>query len=393
MPTRADVTLRESRIGQLLGFELPAAEVERILSGLGLGVERSGEGWLCSVPSWRFDISSEADLLEELARGYGYNNLPVSHVRADLVLPARDERQLSVRHLRKHLAARDFREAITYSFVDPKLQQLFDPAMTPVALANPISADMAVMRTSLLPGLISAAQRNVNRQQPRVRLFETGLRFVPQEGGLQQLPTLAMLITGAKVEESWSASGGSVDFFDLKGELESVLALSRQAGDFAFVAAERDGLHPGQTAAITRKGQPVGYLGALHPAVGAQLDLAAGVFVCELDLSAVLSTQLPEFEELSKYPEVRRDISFVVDNSIAVAGLLEEVRSAAGGYLTNLTLFDVYTGKGIDPKRKSLSLGLTFRDQSRTLEDEDVNPAVGQVIDLLEKNYNAELRH
>ena len=153
------------------------------------------------------------------------------------------------------------------------------------------------------------------------------------------------------------------------------------------------GLHPGQTASVTRKGQVVGYIGALHPAVGRELGLEAPVYACEVDLDVVLERGIPEFEELSKFPEVRRDLSFVVDNSVAVSQLLADVRAAAGIYLTDLRLFDVYTGKGIDPKRKSLSLGLTFRDQSRTLGDEDINLAVGQVIDLLEKNYKAELRN
>ncbi len=392
MPARPDVSLRADRIRKLLGFELDSKEVERILGGLGLGVTATDAGWTCSVPSWRFDIAIEVDLLEELARVYGYNRLPVSHVHADLVIPARDEQQLSQRSVRRHLAARGYREAITYSFVDPKLQAQFDPGVTPVALTNPISADMAVMRTSLLPGLISAAQRNVNRQQPRVRLFETGLRFVPTRDGLEQTPTLAMIVTGARSPESWDSDDTGVDFYDLKGDLESVLTLTRDLDGFAFHAAQRDGLHPGQSARITRKGQTVGYIGALHPVVAAQLDFAATLYACEVDLSAVLAGELPEFAELSKFPEIRRDLAFIVDKEVAVADIMGEVRSVAGAYLSDLTLFDVYTGKGIDPKRKSLALGLTFRDHSRTLGDEDVNPTVGQVIDLLEKNYNAELR-
>jgi phenylalanyl-tRNA synthetase beta chain len=393
LPARPDVYLRAARIEKLLGFSLENTEVERILSGLGLGVTATAEGWTCSVPSWRFDIAIEADLLEELARVYGYNRLPVTRIRAELVMPARDETRLSVRALRGHLAARDYREAITYSFVDPKLQQVFDPDLQPVALSNPISADMAVMRTSLLPGLLGAVLRNTNRQQPRVRLFETGLRFVPGEEGLRQVPTLAVVTTGARFEESWAAGSDSADFFDLKGDLEGLMALTRSPGDFGFEPASRPGLHPGQTATITRKGQPVGYLGALHPSVSSDLGLSAPLYACEIDLSAVLDGALPEFAEISKFPEVRRDLAVIVDKTVPAAELMENVRDVAGTYLTDLRLFDVYEGKGIDPKRKSLALGLTFRDQSRTLGDEDVNLAVGQVIDLLEKNYKAELRN
>ena len=393
LPARPDVTLRAAQIKRILGFELPAAEVERILSGLGLGVTAVEGGWRCTVPSWRFDIELEADLLEELARVYGYNNLPVSRIRADLVMPARTEELTSSRALRRHLSARGYREAITYSFVDPKLQQVFDPELDPVALANPISADMGVMRTSLLPGLVSAVLRNTNRQQPRVRLFETGLRFVPSAGGLQQINTLTMAVTGPRLAETWASAGQPTDFFDVKGDLESVLALSRQAEAFGFEAGQRSALHPGQTACITYKGQQIGYVGSLHPTVVAELGLNAPLYVAEMDLEPVLSAKLPKFEELSKFPEVRRDLAVVVDKSVASAELMSNVRAVAGTYLTDLRLFDVYEGKGIDPKRKSLALGLTFRDHSRTLSDDVVNLAVDQVIDSLEKNYKAELRN
>ena len=393
LPARGDVTLRAKRIQKMLGFDLPAQEVVRILSGLGLVVTSTDEGWSCGVPSWRFDISIEADLLEELARVYGYNNLPVTHIRADLVMPSQPETTLSTRYLRRHLSARGFREAITYSFVDPKLQALFDPSLTPVALQNPISADMSVMRTSLIPGLVNAMMRNTKRQQPRVRLFETGLRFVPGDDGLRQVPTLAMVVTGNRVAESWSSASESTDFYDLKGELESLIALTRQVDAYDFHSAQRDGLHPGQTAQVTLKGQPVGYVGAMHPTVQADLGLASAVYACEIDLEALLDTRLPEFTELSKFPEVRRDLAVVVDKSVLSSDLMSNVRSVAGTYLTDLRLFDVYEGKGIDPNRKSLALGLTFRDQSRTLSDEDVNLAMDQVIDSLGKNYKAELRN
>jgi len=393
LPTRPDVVLRAARIEKVLGFSMEPAEVERILSGLGLGVTATDHGWTCSVPSWRFDIAIEADLLEELARVYGYNRLPVTHIRADLVIPSKPETVLSQRALRRHLAARGYREAVTYSFVDPRLQQLFDPEIEPVALSNPISADMAVMRTSLLPGLVAAVLRNTNRQQPRVRMFETGLRFVPSASGLQQRPTLGIVVTGQRYCESWASAAEAADFFDLKGDLQSLLELTRAGDEFSFEAGQRPALHPGQTARITRKGQDIGYIGALHPTACADLGFNAPLYACEIDLEAVLEAHLPVFSELSKFPEVRRDLAVVVDKSVPANELMANVRAVAGTYLTDLRLFDVYEGKGIDPKRKSLALGLTFRDQSRTLGDEDVNLAVDQVIDSLEKNYKAELRN
>ena len=393
LPARPDVNLRAGRIEKMLGFKLDAPEVERILTGLGLGVTPNSEGWTCTVPSWRFDIAIEADLLEELARVYGYNRLPVTHIKANLVMPAKPETQLSLRFFRRHLSARGYREAITYSFVDPRLQAVFDPEVAPVALANPISADMAVMRTSLLPGMVSAVLHNTNRQQPRVRMFETGLRFVPTDQGLKQVPTLAMVAIGQRFAESWAIAAEAGDFFDLKGDLESLLDLTGAPEAFTFAPSARAALHPGQTAAITHKGHEVGYIGALHPTALAELGLNSALFVCEIDLEVLLKGNLPGFAELSKFPEVRRDLAVVVDKDVAAAQLMENVRAVAGSYLTVLRLFDVYEGKGIDPKRKSLALGLTFRDQSRTLSDSDVNKIVDQVIDLLEKNYKAELRN
>ena len=393
LPQRPAVRLRKDRIARMLGLELPDAEVERIFTGLGLGVSASDDGWVCSVPSWRFDMAIEADLLEELARVYGYNRLPATNIRAELVMPARSEAQLSIRPLRRHLAARGYREAITYSFVDPQLQRLFDPEISPVALSNPISADMAVMRTSLLPGLVGAVLRNTNRQQPRTRLFETGLRFVPSEQGLLQVPTLAMVITGQRFGESWAVASQAADFFDLKGDVESVFALNRDPDGVQFSPGQSPALHPGQTANIIRRGETVGRLGALHPMAQAELDLAAPLFLCEIDLDAVLAGSVPSFVELSRFPGVRRDLAIVVDKSVAAADVVANVRATAGSYLRDLRLFDVYEGKGIDPKRKSLALGLTFRDHSRTLGEEDVNQAVNQVIDSLQKNFKAELRN
>jgi phenylalanyl-tRNA synthetase beta chain len=393
LPALNDVSLRAARIGKVLGFDMAAPEVERILAGLGLGVVEEEGGWRCSIPSWRFDMDMEVDLLEELARVYGYNRLPVTRIHADLVMSAKPETDLSIRNLRRHLSARGYREAITYSFVDPELQRLFDPKLSPVELSNPISADMAVMRTSLLPGLVSAVLRNTHRQQPRVRLFETGLRFIPSDSGLQQIPTLAMVCTGQRFTESWAMTKEGSDFYDLKGDVESLLALTRRPEDYDFEGATHPVLHSGQTASITRKGQGVGIMGTLHPAAVAKLGLNEPLYVCEIELDGLLTAALPEFAELSKYPEIRRDLSVLVDKNVVSGALMNDVRASAGTYLTDLRLFDVYTGKGIDPERKSLSLGLTFRDQSRTLGDEDVNLAVGQVIDLLEKNYNAELRN
>ena len=392
LPSVGTVSLRRARIKKMLGFAMDDSEVERIFQGLGMAVENHAEGWTVSVPGWRFDIAIEADLLEELARVYGYNKLPVSHISAALVMPSSREQVLSIRAIRRRLAARDYQEAITYSFVDPQWQRAFDSQLAPVALQNPISADLAVMRTSLLPGLMQALLHNVHRQQQRVRLFETGLRFLPTAKGLRQQPTLAGVMTGRRSRENWNDSGDMADFYDVKGDLEAVFALTGNRDAFRFEAGEREGLHPGQTALVYRGEALLGYIGALHPGLQKSYDVAAAVYLFEVDLEAVQQARLPGFTAVSKYPEQRRDIAVIVDKSVPVGELLENVRAVAGTYLTDLRLFDVYEGKGIDPKRKSLALGLTFQDSSRTLSDDDVNKSKDQVIDLLIKTYNAELR-
>ncbi len=393
LPVVAPVILRRARIKRLLGFQLDDAEVERILAGLGLGVVGNDTGWTVTVPSWRFDISIEADLLEELARVYGYNNLPVKHIRSDLAIKRTQEHIVSIRHIRRRMTSRGYQEAVTYSFVDPAGQQVFDPNVDPVPVQNPISTDLSVMRTSLFPGLMDSLVRNVNRQQSRVRLFETGLRFLPIGDELDQRPTLAAVITGRRMQESWNEQGALVDFYDVKGDVEALLGLTGCLDEFRFEAAERAGLHPGQTAALFRENELVGYLGALHPASLRHYGMSGTVFAFEVDLKALQNAALPNFEALPKYPETRRDLAVIVDKEVAAAELVRNVSTAAGTYLKDLRLFDVYEGKGIDPKRKSLALGLTFQDPSRTLSDEEINKNVDQVIDLLKKIYNAELRN
>ncbi len=390
VPVERKVSLRRERILSGLGFALEDDEVVDILTRLGLKLDQTtAEGWSFVVPSYRFDIAIEADLLEELARIYGYNNLPTCSLTADLTIQPRREAKLGLPLVRRQLVARGFQEAIAYSFIEPKLLSLFDPATKPVELKNPISADMAVMRTTLWPGLVGALQHNLNRQQSRVRLFETGQRFVPSEQGLLQQPVVAGLIYGDREGESWATAATKVDFFDLKGDLESVLSL---AGSFEFVAGEHTALHPGQTAAILRNGEEVGYLGALHPQIQQQLDIPQPVYLFEVLQSAVDEAAIPAFAELSKFPEVRRDLALIVDRDVSAGQLQARASEVSGEYLINLKVFDVYQGKGIDLQRKSVGLGLTFQHPSRTLTEDEVNASVEAVVKCLEDEFNASLR-
>jgi len=393
LPAVPNIQLRRARITQLLGFDIADTEVERILKALGMQISASAEGWLVQPPSYRFDIVVEADLLEELARIYGYNNLPVRYPSAPGELQASPEKVTPTLLMRRHLQALGYQEAITYSFIDPKWQHDFDPSISPVALTNPISADMSVMRTSLVPALAAAVRYNQNRQQSRVRLFELGLRFVPGAEGLRQETVIAGVIAGGRGPESWADKSSAVDFYDLKGDLESLLALCGWAGLASWQPTKRDGLHPGQSASISiEEGQDIGYLGALHPQLAKAWDLSGPVYVFELSIATISKRKVPHFKELSKFPEVRRDLAIILGQDVPVAAVIAEAVAAAGELLTDLVVFDVYTGKGIEPGRKSVAFGLTFQHPQRTLSDEDVNAAVSAVIKVLQTQFEASLR-
>ena len=393
LPNVAPITLRAERISQMLSMDMDGAEVERLLTALGLGVTAQGAGqWQVSVPSHRFDISLEVDLIEELGRLYGYNRLPVRYPQARLAPQAKAEARAELPALRRLLVARGYQEAITYSFIDPKLFELFSPGVAPLQLANPISADMAAMRSSLWPGLVKALEHNLNRQQSRVRLFESGLRFVGQLEGLQQEAMLAGVISGSRLPEGWANGRESVDFYDLKADVEALLGYAGAAAAFSFVPGEHPALHPGQTARIEREGRLVGFMGALHPELAKTLGLDQPVFLFELVLAEVATGRMPAFSELSRFPEVRRDLALLVDREQPAEAVLATIREAAGEWLTDLKLFDVYHGKGIDPHRKSLAVGLTWQHPSRTLNDDEVSTTTQNIITSLEERFNATLR-
>ncbi|MDU8358034.1 phenylalanine--tRNA ligase subunit beta [Pseudomonas syringae group sp. J309-1] len=393
LPSIAPVTLRAERIEQMLGLKMDPVEIEGLLTGLGLTVSAAAAGqWRVEVPSHRFDISLEVDLIEELARLYGYNRLPVRYPQARLAPQAKAEARSDLPELRRLLVARGYQEAITYSFIDPKQFELFSPGAEPLLLANPISNDMAAMRASLWPGLVKSLQHNLNRQQDRVRLFESGLRFVGQLDGLKQEPMLAGVVCGSRLPEGWAQGRDVIDFFDVKADVEAVLGFAGALDAFKFVPGKHPALHPGQTARIERDGREVGYVGAIHPELSKTLGLDRPVFVFELILAEVALGKMPKFQELSRFPEVRRDLALLADEGVAATAVLDVIRENAGEWLTDLRLFDVYQGKGIDPHRKSLAVGLTWQHPSRTLNDDEVNAATHKILTSLEERLNATLR-
>ncbi|MCW8885049.1 MAG: phenylalanine--tRNA ligase subunit beta [Motiliproteus sp.] len=392
-PVDREVSLRRARINSGLGFDMDDDTVIDILIRLGLSLQRSDdEGWTFAVPSYRFDISIEADLLEELARVYGYNNLPVTSMSVPMLIESDDEAAIGLSSLHQVLVNRGYQEAITYSFVEPKLQEMFDKQHQAVALSNPISADMAVMRTTLWPGLVKALQYNQNRQQSRVRLFETGQRFLPEAGGLIQDQVIAGAVYGSRQPEGWAEKQQPIDFFDVKADIEALLAVGGSAAEYRFEPAKHDVLHPGQCARIERNGSVIGFMGALHPSLLAQLGVSGPVFLFELKLADIETGVLPNFEELSKFPETRRDLALIVDESVPVATLLDIVKQQGGEWLKNTTLFDVYQGEGIDNGKKSLALGLTWQHPSRTLTDEEVNDVVESIVSNMQSSCGAMLR-
>ena len=397
LPKQVELTLRAERIEGLLGMSLPAQQVEDILGRLGMDISSNGDGqaWTVLAPSWRFDMAIEQDLIEELARIYGYEKLPSRVPAGSPSGETVPEQIVAVRRLADTLMDRGYQEAITYTFVEPGLLAKVEPRVEPLPLLNPISADLGVMRTTLLAGLFSTARHNLNRQADRLRLFETGLRFVPTdspevEGGLEQTPMIAGLLYGSAQPQNWEGKR-PVDFFDLKGDVEALLALSDTEA-FNFEPAEHPALHPGQTAALKRDGEVVGYLGRIHPRLAADLDLPGQLYAFELAQAPLQQGCLPSFEVVSDQPRMRRDLAFVVEDNVPAGELIAAVRSACDDRLTGVKIFDIYQGDSIGENRKSLALGLTFQDRSRTLKDQEVNDLVDAVVSQLKQQFNAALR-
>jgi len=393
LPARPEVTLRRARIARVLGIELKDEEVEDSLTRLGLTLERIEQGWRARPPSWRFDLAIEEDLLEELARIHGYNRLPLTPLDARIQPPPLREANTPTAAFAAVLVARGYCETISYSFVDPALQALLDPEITPLVVTNPISADLSVMRTTLWTGLLRTALYNSKRQQQRLRIFESGLRFLPGESGLVQQPTLGLLLGGQRDPESWAGRRAAVDFHDLKGDVEALLQRSGVAGECRFVASTHPALHPGQTAQVLRGQQCIGRLGRIHPEVQRKLGLSQPVFLAELELAGLGEAPLPRYQPLSRFPEVRRDLALLAPRELPAQVVLDAVREAAGALLKELRLFDLYEGDGIDIQRKSLALGLTFRHSSRTLVDDEVNEAVDAVVRHLASEHQVTLRN
>ncbi len=392
VPARSQLALRRERIRRLLGLSLDDATLTDILTRLGMTLVPTLEGWEVTAPSSRFDLVHEVDLIAEIGRIHGYTRIPASHASASSATKAPPETAFDLDRARLALVDRGYHEVISYSFVNPELQRRLDPEQTPLLLANPLSPEMSAMRTSLWPGLIQAARGNLARQQERLRLFESGLRFQQDPAGLRQEGMLAGLLLGKSLPEQWGAAAHAADFFDLKADLEALLALTGAAGDFRFVPSEHPALHPGQTARIERQGRAIGLMGMLHPALAAELDIDANAYLFELALSGLREGTLPAFAPISRFPAIRRDLAILVDRDLPFQRVRDCVAAAASDLLRDLILFDVYEGERIPQGTKSFALGLILQATSQTLTDQEVEATIGRVLERLSVELGAKLR-
>jgi len=399
IPAERTVTLRRAKLDGRIGHHIKDTTVAEILTRLGFNVTETGEDqakvWTVVVPAYRFDISIEVDLIEEVARIFGYNNIPNVSPKATLAMREQKEAQLPLSKLRNVLVNRGYQEAITYSFVDPKVQAQLHPGQATMTLPHPISSEMSEMRVSLWTGLLQSVAYNQNRQQNRVRLFETGLRFIPDESvenGVRQDNMIAGVLSGQRSEEHWDIEKAASDFYDIKSDVEALLGLTNNVSDFVFSKAEIDALHPGQTAAIHKNGVLVGHVGALHPELERKLGLNGRTLVFELLLAEVCTQNIPQARDISRFPANRRDIAVVIDEQVSANKVLQLIEKVGGNYLVDLNLFDVYRGNGIESGFKSLAIAMTLQDNNKTLEEKDITDVVNRVVDTLKTELNASLR-
>ena len=393
LPERTPVRLRTDRASKVLGLAMPADQIAQLFTGLGLSFVRDGENFLVTPPTWRFDIQIEEDLIEEIARLYGYDNIPSTAPRGPMSMLVQDEAQRPKALVRQLLVDRGYQEVVNFAFVEEAWEADFAANLDPIRLANPIASQMAVMRSSLIGGLISNLVTNLKRKQSRVRLFETGRSFhkdtqATPVAGFYQPWKLAGLAYGTALPEGWGSDGRKIDFYDLKGDLEALLAPAQ----LRFEKLVHPALHPGRAAKVLLDGKEIGCLGEVHPEWVQKYDLPQAPVVFELDFSAVTAVKVPSYSEVSKFPAVIRDLAVVVDHGLALQSLLDGLNGQKNPLVKDIQLFDVYAGKGVAENKKSLALRIVMQDTQRTLLDSEVDAAVQQLVSCLEQAFGAQLR-
>jgi phenylalanyl-tRNA synthetase beta chain len=406
IPQRAPVKMRVARANRIIGVQINADEIAEIFTRLGLEFERDGEVFSVTPPSYRFDIEIEEDLIEEVARIYGFERIPARPPVATSEMRRTNETQWSIHEIRHALAARDYAETVNFSFVDAEWEQDFAGNDKPVRLLNPIASQMSVMRTTLFGSLISVLRSNLNRRADRVRVFEAGRVFLHDPSikageltveGFAQPKMVGGLAYGPALEEQWGAPSRAVDFFDVKGDLDALFAPAVAR----FVKTGHPALHPGRSARVELNGRAVGWIGELHPRWMQKYDLPNAPILFEIEADALMQRALPSPTEVSKFPPVRRDIAVVVDQKIEVQALLDEMQKAlsedACKTVQRVALFDEFrpksnTSGGLAPNEKSLAFRVTLQDTGGTLQDETVDLAIKTLVDRLARVYGARLR-
>ncbi len=392
LPARDRIHVRRDHVSRLLGVEIADDRIAEIFDRLGLSVTTVDDGWQVVAPSHRFDVEIEVDLIEEVARIYGYDEIPEATAIAETPLEVVTESRVDTELACATLVARDYQEVITYSFVEPAADERISGIKSELVLSNPISSEMSVMRSSLWPGMLIAASTNASRQQDRVRLFELGKSF---HGALEdhtEVVRIAGLCMGSALPEQWGSKAQSVDFFDIKSDVMGLLQLTGDIADVRFQATRHPALQPGQAAVILRGDVELGVVGKLHPKHSKAFELKRDVFLFELDAARALASNAPQAEAVSKYPSIRRDIAVVVDDKVSADELTEAVASSSPELISSVRIFDIYKGPGIEAGLKSVALGLILQETSRTLTDEDADQAMAAAIKKLQDKFAAELR-
>ena len=392
VPRNQPVRLRPERLNLVIGCDIPRDATEAILERLGMDVTWNEDHWIVTAPSARFDIEIEEDLIEEVARIYGYNVIPEAPVSGELAAGNSSGHRVSLVRVREALCSAGYQEAINYSFVDRNQLESVHHNDQVLPLANPLSSDMDVMRTTLLPGLLTSLARNIRRQQPRVRLFETGVAFL-QGDVMNEVGRLAGIATGEALPEQWGEAARTMDFFDLKGDVERLYAMKGDTGRPLFEpASDMPWMHPGASARIKLDGVTVGWCGEVHPTVLKAFEIKKSVFAFELDLENLLQREVPFTKNISRFPSVRRDLALLLANDTSYARVRECIIAVAGPYLEKVTVFDVYEGDNLKEGYKSLAIGLIFNNVSSTLKDEDIDPVIETIVSELEQHLGAQLR-
>ncbi len=397
LPQRSPVSLRLARLNRMLGSDLTVDDVSKILESLNMRFERPGSQdsnavWSVLPPSQRFDIAIEEDLIEEVARIYGYNRLPLRTPEGEIPTPVLPERQVPLRQIQQAMCAAGYQEVVNYSFIDQPDLAGFEAEGEPYALANPLSGDMAIMRTTLLPGLLKSLSYNQRRQHARIRLFETGVVFSATDGAPAETLRLAAVAVGDALPEQWGQAGRPMDFYDLKGDLEALLDLRGGGQQVSFARSDCNWLHPGQSAELRIDGHKAGLLGLLHPRIQKTWGIRGEALVLELDLPPLMDRGLPKAGPVSRFPAIRRDLSLLVPENVPYSEIEQVISISSGDLLSNLVIFDVYSGQIVEKGYKNLSIGLILQDVSSTLKDETVDSVVDRVIAALRGQLNAKLR-